>query len=29
VAIEAGIVRVDTARRVERTRFEAGQVTYL
>jgi cytochrome b6-f complex iron-sulfur subunit len=29
VAIEGGIVKVDTSRRVERARFEAGQVTYL
>jgi cytochrome b6-f complex iron-sulfur subunit len=29
VAIEAGIVKVDTARRIERSRFEPGQVTYL
>jgi cytochrome b6-f complex iron-sulfur subunit len=29
VVIEGGIVKVDTARRVERTRFEPGQVTYL
>ncbi len=29
VAIEAGIVKVDTARRIERARFEPGQVTYL
>ncbi|BDG02352.1 QcrA and Rieske domain-containing protein [Anaeromyxobacter oryzae] len=29
VVIEAGIVKVDTGRRVERTRFEPGQVTYL
>ena len=29
VSIEAGIVKVDTSRRLERSRFEAGQVTYL
>ena len=29
VVIEAGIVKVDTGRRVERSRFEASQVTYL
>ncbi len=29
VVIEGGIVKVDTARRVERSRFEPGQVTYL
>jgi cytochrome b6-f complex iron-sulfur subunit len=29
VVIEGGIVKVDTSRRVERARFEAGQVTYL
>jgi cytochrome b6-f complex iron-sulfur subunit len=29
VVIEAGIVKVDTSRRVERSRFEPGQVTYL
>ena len=29
VTIEAGIVKVDTARRIERSRFEPGQVTYL
>lgn len=29
VVIEGGIVKVDTARRVERSRFEASQVTYL
>ena len=29
VVIEAGIVKVDTARRIERSRFEPGQVTYL
>ena len=29
VVIEAGIVKVDTGRRVERSGFEASQVTYL
>ena len=29
VAIESGIVKVDTSRRIERARFEPGQVTYL
>lgn len=29
VAIEGGIVKVDTSRRIERARFEASQVTYL
>ena len=29
VVIEGGIVKVDTARRVERSRFEPSQVTYL
>jgi cytochrome b6-f complex iron-sulfur subunit len=29
VVIEAGLVKVDTSRRVERSRFEPGQVTYL
>lgn len=29
VVIEAGVVKVDTGRRVERTRFEPGQVSYL
>ena len=29
VVVEAGIVKVDTGRRVERSRFEASQVTYL
>jgi cytochrome b6-f complex iron-sulfur subunit len=29
VVIEGGIVKVDTARRIERGRFEASQVTYL
>ncbi len=29
VLIEGGIVKVDTSRRVERARFEPGQVTYL
>lgn len=29
VSIEAGIVKVDTAHRIERARFEPGQVTYL
>jgi cytochrome b6-f complex iron-sulfur subunit len=29
VVIEAGIVKVDTARRIERARFEPGQVAYL
>ncbi len=29
VAIENGIVKVDTSRRIERQRFEPGQVTYL
>jgi len=29
VTIEGGIVRVDTSRRIERPRFEPGQVTYL
>jgi cytochrome b6-f complex iron-sulfur subunit len=29
VVIEAGIVKVDTARRLERSRFEPAQVTYL
>ncbi len=29
VRIEAGIVKVDTARRVERAHFDPGQVTYL
>jgi len=29
VVIEAGIVKVDTSRRIERSRFEPGQVTYL
>jgi cytochrome b6-f complex iron-sulfur subunit len=29
VTIEAGIVKVDTSRRITRTRFEAGQVAYL
>jgi cytochrome b6-f complex iron-sulfur subunit len=29
VVIEAGIVKVDTGRRLERSRFEASQVTYL
>jgi cytochrome b6-f complex iron-sulfur subunit len=29
VVIEAGVVKVDTGRRIERSRFEPGQVTYL
>jgi cytochrome b6-f complex iron-sulfur subunit len=29
VTIEGGIVKVDTSRRIERQRFEPGQVTYL
>jgi cytochrome b6-f complex iron-sulfur subunit len=29
IAIEGGIVKVDTGRRLRRARFEAGQVTYL
>ncbi|HUL60494.1 MAG TPA: Rieske (2Fe-2S) protein [Anaeromyxobacteraceae bacterium] len=29
VVIDGGIVKVDTSRRVERSRFEPGQVTYL
>jgi cytochrome b6-f complex iron-sulfur subunit len=29
VLIEAGLVKVDTSRRVQRARFEPGQVTYL
>ena len=29
VVIEAGIVKVDTSRRIERSRFEPGQVKYL
>jgi cytochrome b6-f complex iron-sulfur subunit len=29
VVIEAGIVKVDTSRRITRARFEPGQVTYL
>jgi len=29
VVIEGGIVKVDTSRRIQRTRFEPGQVTYL
>jgi len=29
VVIEAGLVKVDTSRRLERARFEPGQVTYL
>jgi len=29
VTIEAGVVKVDTSRRIERSRFEPGQVTYL
>jgi cytochrome b6-f complex iron-sulfur subunit len=29
VVIEAGIVKVDTTRRIERSRFEPGQVKYL
>ena len=29
VTIEGGIVKVDTSRRIERPRFEPGQVTYL
>ena len=29
VVIEGGLVKVDTARRVERSRFEPSQVTYL
>jgi cytochrome b6-f complex iron-sulfur subunit len=29
VAIEGGVVMVDTARRIERARFEPGQATYL
>ncbi len=29
VVIEAGVVKVDTSRRVTRTRFDAGQVAYL
>ena len=29
VVIEAGIVKVDTSRRIERSRFEPAQVTYL
>jgi cytochrome b6-f complex iron-sulfur subunit len=29
VVIEAGIVKVDTGRRIERARFEPAQVTYL
>jgi cytochrome b6-f complex iron-sulfur subunit len=29
ITIEAGIVKVDTSRRIERARFEPGQVTYL
>jgi cytochrome b6-f complex iron-sulfur subunit len=29
VVIEGGMVKVDTSRRIERTRFEPGQVAYL
>ena len=29
ITIEGGIVKVDTSRRIERARFEPGQVTYL
>ena len=29
IAIDGGIVKVDTGRRLRRARFEAGQVTYL
>jgi len=29
IAIEGGVVRVDTGRRIQRGRFEQGQVTYL
>jgi cytochrome b6-f complex iron-sulfur subunit len=29
VVIEGGVVKVDTSRRIERTRFEPGQVAYL
>jgi cytochrome b6-f complex iron-sulfur subunit len=29
VVIEGGIVKVDTSRRIERTRFDPAQVTYL
>ncbi len=29
VAIESGVVKVNTARRIQRSRFEAGQVAYL
>ena len=29
VAIEGGIVKVDTGRRIERARFDPSQVTYL
>jgi cytochrome b6-f complex iron-sulfur subunit len=29
VVIEAGIVKVDTSRRIERSHFEPGQVKYL
>lgn len=29
VMIEAGVVKVDTGRRIERSRFEPGQVAYL
>ncbi|MCU0293584.1 MAG: Rieske 2Fe-2S domain-containing protein [Thermoanaerobaculaceae bacterium] len=29
VTIESGVVKVDTGRRIQRSRFEAGQVAYL
>ena len=29
MTIEGGVVRVDTGRRIQRGRFEPGQVTYL
>ncbi len=29
ITIESGVVRVNTARRIQRSRFEAGQVAYL
>jgi len=29
VAIEAGLVKVETSRRIERSRFEPSQVAYL
>jgi cytochrome b6-f complex iron-sulfur subunit len=29
ITIESGVVKVDTGRRIQRSRFEAGQVAYL